>query len=91
MVYSLYLNYKWTTSEHDKKINLYFYVYIVKGDYVAIGASGGKDSTVLAYIMKTLNQRYDYGLKLVLLSIGNIKRNLNRKICRKLIHNFTGF
>ena len=40
------------------------------GDHVAIGASGGKDSTVLAYIMKTLNERYDYGLKLVLLSIG---------------------
>jgi cytoplasmic tRNA 2-thiolation protein 1 len=41
----------------------------MKGDYVAIGASGGKDSTVLAYIMKTLNERYNYGLKLVLLSI----------------------
>lgn len=40
-----------------------------KGDVVAIGASGGKDSTVLASIMKTLNERYDYGLKLVLLSI----------------------
>ena len=40
-----------------------------KGDYVAIGASGGKDSTVLAYVMKTLNDRFDYGLKLVLLSI----------------------
>jgi len=40
-----------------------------RGDYVAIGASGGKDSTVLAYMMKTLNERYDYGLKLVLLSI----------------------
>ena len=39
------------------------------GDYVAIGASGGKDSTVLAYVLKTLNERYDYGLKLVLLSI----------------------
>merc|ERR1711874_630468 len=39
------------------------------GDYVAIGASGGKDSTVLAYIMKTLNDRYNYNLKLVLLSI----------------------
>lgn len=36
---------------------------------MAIGASGGKDSTVLAYIMKLLNERYDYGLKLVLLSI----------------------
>lgn len=39
------------------------------GDSVAIGASGGKDSTVLAYVMKTLNERYNYGLKLLLLSI----------------------
>ena len=44
-------------------------VAIFQDDYVAIGASGGKDSTVLAYIMKTLNDRYNYGLKLVLLSI----------------------
>jgi len=40
-----------------------------RNDTVAIGASGGKDSTVLAYIMKTLNDRYDYGLNLILLSI----------------------
>ncbi|KAI0313256.1 hypothetical protein OF83DRAFT_1142233 [Amylostereum chailletii] len=40
-----------------------------RGDKVAIGASGGKDSTVLAYVMKTLNERYDYGLELFLLSI----------------------
>ncbi|KAF9822415.1 hypothetical protein SFRURICE_017690 [Spodoptera frugiperda] len=40
-----------------------------KGDSVAIGASGGKDSTVLAYVLKTLNQRYNYGLNLMLLSI----------------------
>lgn len=39
------------------------------GDRVAIGASGGKDSTVLAYVMKVLNERYNYGLKLILLSI----------------------
>lgn len=39
------------------------------GDKVAIGASGGKDSTVLAYVLKTLNERYSYGLDLVLLSI----------------------
>ncbi|ODV96953.1 hypothetical protein PACTADRAFT_48741 [Pachysolen tannophilus NRRL Y-2460] len=39
------------------------------GESVAIGASGGKDSTVLAYIMKILNERYNYGLNLVLLSI----------------------
>ena len=40
-----------------------------RGDKVAIGASGGKDSTVLAYIMKTLNERHEYGLDLFLLSI----------------------
>lgn len=39
------------------------------GDRVAIGASGGKDSTVLASVLKTLNDRYNYGVKLVLLSI----------------------
>lgn len=39
------------------------------GTVVAIAASGGKDSTVLAYVMKVLNERYNYGLKLVLLSI----------------------
>lgn len=36
---------------------------------VAIAASGGKDSTVLAYVIKLLNERYKYGLKLILLSI----------------------
>ncbi|CAN3376294.1 hypothetical protein DIURU_003094 [Diutina rugosa] len=40
-----------------------------RGDRVAIGASGGKDSTVLASVLKTLNERYDYGVDLVLLSI----------------------
>lgn len=40
-----------------------------RGDKVAIGASGGKDSTVLAYLMKSLNERHDYGLDLFLLSI----------------------
>ncbi|KAI4124963.1 MAG: hypothetical protein LQ347_005535 [Umbilicaria vellea] len=40
-----------------------------RGERVAIGASGGKDSTVLASVLKTLNERYDYGLNLVLLSI----------------------
>jgi cytoplasmic tRNA 2-thiolation protein 1 len=41
----------------------------VPGERVAIGASGGKDSTVLASVLKTLNERYNYGLDLVLLSI----------------------
>jgi len=40
-----------------------------RGERIAIGASGGKDSTVLASILKTLNERHDYGLDLVLLSI----------------------
>lgn len=30
-----------------------------RGDVVAMGASGGKDSTVLAHIMTTLNQRHE--------------------------------
>ncbi|KAK9320546.1 hypothetical protein V1517DRAFT_329006 [Lipomyces orientalis] len=40
-----------------------------RGERVAIGASGGKDSTVLAYVLKVLNERYDYGVEFVLLSI----------------------
>ncbi|XP_063050352.1 cytoplasmic tRNA 2-thiolation protein 1 [Engraulis encrasicolus] len=40
-----------------------------RGETVAIGASGGKDSTVLAHLMKVLNERYDYGLSLLLLSV----------------------
>lgn len=39
------------------------------GEHIAVGASGGKDSTVLASVLKTLNERYDYQLDLVLLSI----------------------
>lgn len=40
-----------------------------RGERVAIGASGGKDSTVLAYLMKLLNERHDYGLDMFLLSV----------------------
>lgn len=40
-----------------------------RGERVAIGASGGKDSTVLAYLLSELNKRYDYGLDLFLLSV----------------------
>ncbi|GMM52201.1 Ncs6 protein [Starmerella bacillaris] len=40
-----------------------------RNETVAIGASGGKDSTVLASVLKTLNARYDYGVNFVLLSI----------------------
>ena len=40
-----------------------------RGDVVALGASGGKDSTVLASVLNVLNRRHDYGLRLLLLSI----------------------
>ena len=36
---------------------------------MAIGASGGKDSAVLAKVMQVLNERHNYGLELFLLSI----------------------
>lgn len=39
------------------------------GESVGIAASGGKDSTVLAHVMKVLNERYNYGLELMLLSV----------------------
>lgn len=39
------------------------------GERIAIAASGGKDSTVLAYIIKLLNDRHGYNLDLVLLSV----------------------
>lgn len=39
------------------------------GMRVGIGASGGKDSTVLASLMRTLNDRHRYGLELQLVSI----------------------
>lgn len=40
-----------------------------RNDRVAVASSGGKDSTVLGYVLKLLNERYDYGLNLILLSI----------------------
>ena len=40
-----------------------------RGETIAIGASGGKDSTVLIELLDTLNKRHDYAINLVLLSI----------------------
>lgn len=40
-----------------------------EGQTIAVAASGGKDSTVLAYVLKLLNEKHNYGLKLVLLSV----------------------
>ncbi|XP_060639921.2 cytoplasmic tRNA 2-thiolation protein 1 [Anolis sagrei] len=39
------------------------------GETVAIGASGGKDSAVLAHVLRALNERRGYGLRLVLLAV----------------------
>lgn len=39
------------------------------GERVAVGASGGKDSTVLAYVLKKLNEEHNYGIEITLLSI----------------------
>jgi len=39
------------------------------GERVAVAASGGKDSTVLAHVLTELNKRHNYGLDLFLLSI----------------------
>jgi cytoplasmic tRNA 2-thiolation protein 1 len=40
-----------------------------RGDRVAVAISGGKDSVVLAHVLKTLNERHAYGLELFLLAI----------------------
>lgn len=40
-----------------------------QGERIGIGASGGKDSTVLAYVLKKLNERHKYGLELLLISV----------------------
>ncbi|VDN36798.1 unnamed protein product [Gongylonema pulchrum] len=39
------------------------------GKKIAIGASGGKDSTVLACVLNKLNKKHGYGLDIVLVSI----------------------
>ncbi|KAE8057331.1 hypothetical protein FH972_014032 [Carpinus fangiana] len=39
------------------------------GERIAIGSSGGKDSTVLACVLSELNRRHNYGLDLFLLSV----------------------
>jgi cytoplasmic tRNA 2-thiolation protein 1 len=36
---------------------------------VGVGISGGKDSTVLAYILDRLNKKYGYGIEMVLLCV----------------------
>lgn len=40
-----------------------------RGSRVGVGVSGGKDSTVLAYVLDRLNKRFEYGIELVLLCV----------------------
>lgn len=54
------------TEWHCELVNI---VFILHNCTIICIMSGGKDSTVLAHLMTLLNDRYSYGLKLVLLSI----------------------
>lgn len=40
-----------------------------RGEKIAVAISGGKDSTVLAYVLNLLNKRYNYGIQIYLLSV----------------------
>ncbi|GKT35712.1 Cytoplasmic tRNA 2-thiolation protein 1 [Aduncisulcus paluster] len=44
-------------------------IFPSKGEHVAIGVSGGKDSTVLLHVLHTLNERYSYGLNLHMVAV----------------------
>lgn len=39
------------------------------GENVAVGVSGGKDSTVLIYVLNKLNKKYNYGIKLLMICV----------------------
>ena len=39
------------------------------GDRIAIGTSGGKDSTVVVHIMNKLNKKYNYGVELIMVAV----------------------
>ena len=41
----------------------------VSGERIAIGVSGGKDSTVLAHVLNALNERHNLGLHLLLVCV----------------------
>ena len=58
-----------TAFESEVHLTITRHALFRRGNRVGIGASGGKDSTVLAHLMKLLNDRHDYGLDLVLISV----------------------
>jgi cytoplasmic tRNA 2-thiolation protein 1 len=39
------------------------------GEKIAIGVSGGKDSTVIAHVLNKLNKKYQYGVELFMLAV----------------------
>jgi cytoplasmic tRNA 2-thiolation protein 1 len=39
------------------------------GDKIAIGASGGKDSTVVVHVLNKLNKKHKYGVELYMLAV----------------------
>ena len=45
------------------------YNFFTKGEIVAIGISGGKDSTVLAHVINKLNNTKNYGINIKLIAI----------------------
>ena len=40
-----------------------------RGEVIAVGASGGKDSTVLIHLLHLLNEKYDYGIQIHMLAV----------------------
>ena len=51
---------------HETIIN---YNFFTKGETIAIGISGGKDSTVLAHVINKLNNTKNYGINIKLIAI----------------------
>lgn len=54
------------TEIHDTIVK---YELFKPGEKIAIGTSGGKDSTVLVHVLNKLNKKYNYGVELYMLAI----------------------
>ena len=61
--------YTWNILKEFSEYEYYAFIKFKKGEVIAMGASGGKDSTVLMHVMCTLNEKYNYGLNLHLVSV----------------------
>lgn len=58
-----------TTFESNIHHTITTHNLFTKGEKVAVAVSGGKDSTVLAYILNELNKRHSYGIEIHLLCV----------------------